>query len=309
MMGGTINVKSTPGEGTAFRVEIPLELPKELGSTKPLPELESLNVLIADDDKDCCEHAALLLKKFGLNAKWVLSGNEAVKVLRNAHDDGDDYDVCFIDWRMPDMDGIETTRRIRHYLGPETLIIIISAYDWGPIEQQAREAGANAFISKPFFASSLYNTLLSATHLGSVTIQNSSDMEQRYDFKGKKLLLAEDNDLNREIAVELLKMTGLQVDCAYNGQEALDMFQSSAPGQYSVILMDIQMPVMNGYQATEAIQASSRAEAATIPIIAMTANAFTEDVSTALACGMNGHLAKPIDPNVLYQTLMPYLQG
>ena len=270
-----------------------------------------------DDDRDTCEHAFLLLDKMGLRTRWVLSGAEAVKLVHESHECGDDYDVCFIDWKMPDMDGAETARRIRSEVGPDTLIIIISAYDWGPIEAEARASGVDAFIAKPFFASNLYNTLASMTR--SVTHPKAEVSEVRqtgvestapphYDFTGRRILLVEDNEFNREIAQEFLEMTGATVESAEDGSRAVELFTASKPGQYDIILMDVQMPVMDGYEATRSIRASEHPDAKSIPILAMTANAFSEDVAAAVASGMNGHIAKPIDVSVLYRLLDSHLR-
>ena len=242
----------------------------------------------------------------GVCVDWVLNGFAAVDKVKAALENGEGcYDVCFIDWCMPDLNGIETARRIREYVGPEALIIIISAYDWSEIEQQARAAGVNAFIAKPLFASSLYNTLLTVAQKGQLTAGETGREQIKYDFAGKKVLLAEDNELNAEIAVELLKLVGLEVDHAANGQEAVELFQQSAAA-YLMIFMDIQMPVMNGYEAARIIRNSDAAAAQSIPIIAMTANAFRDDVQAALDAGMNGHIAKPIDVDILYKTISEY---
>lgn len=305
LMGGGITVKSREGEGTEFTVELPFGL-----SGRRTPQdfagLDPLKVLVADDDRGTCEHASLLLEKMGLRTRWVLSGGEAVECILRAHEHGDDYDVCFIDWKMPDMDGVETARRIRREVGPDTLIIIISAYDWAPIERQAREAGVDAFIPKPFFASTLYDTLLSVTRRISPKA-GAGVSGEHYDFSGKCVLLVEDNAFNREVAQEFLEMTGAAVECAENGQEALEKFTSSEPGRYALILMDVQMPVMDGYEATRAIRASAHASAKNVPILAMTANAFNEDIAAATEAGMNGHLAKPIDVPALYRLIASHL--
>ena len=304
LMGGTIHVKSKLGEGSSFAVELPFAIPEQSRSLERKRELDALDILVVDDDRDVCEYASLLLCRMGMTVSFALSGEEAVNRVIAAHDDGKDYDVCLIDWRMPGMDGIEVTRRIRQTVGPDVLLIIITAYDWTSIEASAREAGANGFISKPLFASSLYDTLLNVSGHDKPETNPASPV---VDLTGHNVLLAEDNDLNREIAEELLKAQGLSVDCAKNGQVAVDMFRASVPGTYGAILMDIQMPVMDGYQATATIRALNRPDAAGIPIIAMTANAFSEDVSAASAAGMNGHIAKPIDTALLYQTLARYL--
>lgn len=316
LLGGTIFVKSEEGRGTEFTVELPFGLSgRQLEKGKG--ELEPLKVLVVDDDYDTCEHACLLLDKMGLRTRWVLSGAEAVKVVQESHVSGDGYDVCFIDWKMPDMDGMETVRRIRNEVGPETLIIIISAYDWGAIEEKARAIGVNGFIAKPFFASNLYNTLTSLTRRTApkreieVSAPPESETEtahQHYDFTGKHILLVEDNEFNREVAQEFLEMTGATVESAENGSEGVALFTASETGQYDIILMDVQMPVMDGYEATRAIRASVHPDANSIPILAMTANAFNEDVAAAVAAGMNGHIAKPIDVTALYRLLATHFK-
>ena len=268
-------------------------------------------VLVVDDDLDTCEYAALILRRMGIAAKWVLTAREALDQVVDAHERGNGYDVCLIDWKMPEMDGIEATRRIREVVGPETLIIIITAYDWTSIEQRAREAGANAFLSKPLFSSALYHTLstVSQKKPASAAAELEPGTEgQAPSLRGRHVLLVEDNDLNREITEEILKMKGVSFTCAENGQIAVDIFTASAPGTFDAILMDIQMPVLDGYAATAAIRASHSPESQAIPIIAMTANAFHEDVVSALSAGMNSHISKPIDPECLYQVLIASLR-
>ena len=262
-------------------------------------------MLIADDDQDSCVHTSLLLQKMGILAQWVFTGAACVEEVRSAHRAGEDYDVCLIDWRMPDLDGVEVTRRVRELVGPDTTIIIITAYDWTAIEPKARAAGANAFLSKPVFASSLYTALLS---VAGADTASACPAAARPDLAGRHVLLVEDNDLNREISTELLQMAGITVDCAGDGQQALDLFLAQGE-RYDLILMDVQMPVMDGYQATRAIRASGRPGARTVPIVAMTADAFHEDVVRASEAGMNSHLAKPIDPELLYQTLAAAVAG
>lgn len=311
LMGGTISVKSEQEKGTTFTVELDFDIPEAADRLQSpnQQKLESLKVLIADDDQDSCVHASLLLKNLGIVSNWVLTGMNCVEAVRVAHQNGEDYDVCLIDWKMPDLDGIEVTRRVREFVGPDTLIIIITAYDWSSIEKSAREAGANAFLSKPIFASTLYNTLLSVTRMDKVAhLAEDNSASQRPELAGRRVLLVEDNLINREIAQELLKMTGMIVDYAENGQEAIEMFLANGDS-YDAILMDIQMPVMDGYQATQAIRASDQPAAKTIPIIAMTADAFHEDVVKATAAGMNGHLAKPIEAALLYRTLVEHMKS
>lgn len=305
LMGGTISVKSTVGKGTAFAVELDFDIPED--ECRPLPkppELESLKVLVVDNDRESCVHTALLLKNMGMQSDYVFSGEECLRKIRSAHQVGNNYDVCLIEWKMPDLDGVEVTHRIRKLVGPDTTVVVISAYDWSVIEKNAIAAGANAFLSKPIFASTLYNTMLSATGQGKAgKLTNTMIPTRREKLAGHRVLLVEDNEFNREIAVELLKMTDITVDCAVNGKEGLEKFLSDCE-YYDLILMDVQMPVLDGYKATEAIRKSSHPRAQTIPIFAMTADAFHEDVVKASAAGMSGHLAKPIDPEVLYQMLV-----
>lgn len=305
IMDGTIEVESQEGAGTTFMVDLPFGVSKV--DKKTAAEMEEMRVLVVDDDNDTCEHAAVLLKGMGVNVDWALNGFEAIEKVRSAcEDDGRCYDVCFIDWCMPELDGIETARRMRRYVGPDVLIIIISAYDWSGIEEQAKAAGVNAFIAKPFFASNLYNTLLTVSRkpeLGFSAVGN----KETYDFGGKKVLLVEDNELNMEIASELLKFVNLQVEHAENGKVAVDIFRNSKEKEYALIFIDIQMPLMNGYDAARCIRSSEHPAAGTIPIIAMTANAFNDDVQAAFDAGMNGHLAKPIDVEVLYKTIARYI--
>ena len=305
IMDGTIEVESQEGAGTTFMVDLPFGVSKV--DKKTAAEMEEMRVLVVDDDNDTCEHAAVLLKGMGVNVDWALNGFEAIEKVRSAcEDDGRCYDVCFIDWCMPELDGIETARRMRRYVGPDVLIIIISAYDWSGIEEQAKAAGVNAFIAKPFFASNLYNTLLTVSRkpeLGFSAVGN----KETYDFGGKKVLLVEDNELNMEIASELLKFVNLQVEHAENGKVAVNIFRNSKEKEYALIFMDIQMPLMNGYDAARCIRSSEHPAAGTIPIIAMTANAFNDDVQAAFDAGMNGHLAKPIDVEVLYKTIARYI--
>ncbi|WP_418666567.1 response regulator [Allofournierella sp.] len=306
LLGGSISVRSQLGQGTVFVVDLPLALSSQ---NKPLlyPSMDTLRVLVSDDNADDCAYASLLLKKFGVKAKWVLSGGEAVREIRTAHRRGKDYDICLIDWKMPDMNGIETARQIRAIVGPDTLIIILTAYDYSEIEAPAREAGVDLFLSKPLFASSLYNTLMAATKLGQALPRPASLVKPTL-LAGHHILVAEDNELNLEIAVELLKMAGARVSCVRSGQEAVEWFCSPLGRSCGLILMDIQMPGMDGYQATRAIRRSSAANASAIPIIAMTANAFQEDVAAALEAGMNAHISKPIDVSALYRTLEAVLK-
>lgn len=302
LMGGYIHVKSAPGEGTTFTVELPFQQ-SDIDFQPLQPEiLKSLYVLVVDDEQDICEHAMLLLEKMKIRAEWVLSGIEAVEQVIMAQEAGCGFDVCFIDWKMPDMDGVETTRKIREQVGPDTPIIIISAYDWSEIEEEARAAGVNAFISKPMFQSSIYNILVSVTN-GAFGMTESRSGSTGHSLDGKHLLIAEDNLLNLEIIVTLLKMNGATVESVRNGQEAVDRFLQTEPEHFDAILMDIQMPGMDGCEATRVIRSCGRPDARRIPIIATTANAFAEDIVTVIAAGMDAHIGKPLDINQLCSIL------
>ncbi len=309
LMGGTLSVRSEPEKGSVFTAELDFDIAE---AARQVPAhtpqaLEALKVLVADDDRDCCIHTSLLLQNLGILSRWVLTGEACVEEVLAAHRTGEDYDVCLIDWKMPDMDGIEVTRRVREFVGPDTTIIIITAYDWSAIEAPAREAGANAFLSKPIFASTLYNTLLSLTGIEKA-VRTGSARSARPALSGRRVLLAEDNELNREIAVELLQMAGMEVVCAGNGQEAVETFLKEGDS-LDLILMDVQMPLMNGYEATKTLRKSGHPRAGSVPIVAMTADAFHEDVVKAAEAGMNEHLAKPIDPERLYQTIEELMRG
>ena len=308
LLGGSISVTSHLGEGTTFTVELPFSLADEPQRAIKYPVMAQLKVLITDNDPDDGAYTALLLERFGISAKRVLSGQEAVDEIRAAHEAANEYDVCLIDWQMPAMDGLETIRQIRAIVGPDTLIIIITAYDYSQIEMEAREAGANLFLAKPLFASSLYNSLLSAAGSERIVSDQAAEEAVQELLFGRKVLLAEDNDLNGEIAEELMRMAGAQVHWVKDGKAAVEWFLSPAGRVCDAILMDIQMPGMDGYQAARAIRSAPRDNAAHIPIIAMTANAFQEDVTAALEAGMNAHIAKPVDVAHLYQVLGDYME-
>lgn len=306
MMGGDIKVESRLGEGSRFTVAIYLKL--QDGEEVHYEKFVNLPVLVADDDELSLESCCNILNELGMKAEGVSSGTEAVEQVVLKHDQNRDYFACIIDWKMPDMDGISVTREIRRKVGADVPIIIISAYDWSDIEQEARAAGANAFISKPLFRSRLAKIF--QTILGEEERKESSlyfeDLES-IDLTGHRALLVEDNELNTEIAVEILNMTGLTVECASDGMEAVDKITECADGYYDIIFMDIQMPKMNGYDAARAIRAMDRNYCKRIPIIAMTANAFAEDVLAAKTVGMNEHIAKPLDMKVLVKSLKKWI--
>lgn len=306
MMGGDIKVESEPGKGSRFTVFMYLKL-QDL-EQKPCEQFIDLDVLVADDDEMSLESCCGILNDLGMRAQSVSSGEEAVERVIQQHARNQDFFACIIDWKMPEMDGIATTRAIRKAVGRDVPIIIISAYDWSDIEQEARAAGANAFISKPLFRSRLAKTFSSL--LGQEEQKEPIPpvvLLEDLNLTGRKVLLVEDNELNAEIATEVLQMTGLAVELARDGMEAVDMMAEVQDGYFDLIFMDIQMPKMNGYDATRAIRAMDRHYCKQVPIIAMTANAFAEDVQAAKTVGMNEHIAKPLDMTVLTNTLKKWL--
>ena len=302
MMGGTIEVRTEQGKGTEFIVRLPLRIQSEQRSIEKIADLEDLKALVVDDDFNTCDSVTKMLVKVGMRSEWTLSGKEAVLRARQSMELGDAFHAYIIDWRLPDMNGIEVTRQIRS-MGDDTPIIILTAYDWSDIEVEARAAGVNAFCAKPLFMSDIRETLMAAIGQKQTGAEDRILPEAGPDFRGRCILLVEDNELNREIAEELLKQYGFLVDIAENGAEAVEKVKNSAPGTYDLVLMDIQMPVMNGYEATEQIRALEDPALAKIRILAMTANAFDEDRKQALKCGMDGFLSKPIVMEELIRTL------
>ena len=302
MMGGTIEVQTAQGKGTEFIVCVPMRAQTEQRPVEKITELEGLKALVVDDDFNTCDSVTKMLVKVGMRAEWTLSGKEAVLRARQSIEMSDAYHAYIIDWRLPDMNGIEVTRRIRS-LHDDTPIIILTAYDWSDIEVEAKAAGVTAFCSKPMFMSDLRETLMSALGQKQTDAAQGLLPEKNADFKGKQILLVEDNELNREIAQEILREYGFRVDTAENGAVAVEKVCTAAPGSYDLVLMDVQMPVMDGYTATRKIRALDDPAQAKIPILAMTANAFDEDRCNALESGMNGFLSKPIVISDLVQEL------
>ena len=302
MMGGTIKVQTAQGKGTEFIVCVPMRAQTEQRPVEKITELEGLKALVVDDDFNTCDSVTKMLVKVGMRAEWTLSGKEAVLRARQSIEMSDAYHAYIIDWRLPDMNGIEVTRRIRS-LNDDTPIIILTAYDWSDIEVEAKAAGVTAFCSKPMFMSDLRETLMSALGQKQTDAAQGLLPEKNADFKGKQILLVEDNELNREIALEILREYGFRVDTAENGAVAVEKVSTAAPGSYDLVLMDVQMPIMDGYTATRQIRALDDPARATLPILAMTANAFDEDRRNALESGMNGFLSKPIVIGDLVQEL------
>ena len=293
MMGGTIEVLTEQGKGTEFIVRLPFRIQSEHQRIEKIAELEGLKALVVDDDFNTCDSVTKMLVKVGMRSEWTLSGKEAVLRARQSMEMGDAFHAYIIDWRLPDMNGIEVTRQIRS-LGDDTPIIILTAYDWSDIEVEARAAGVTAFCAKPMFMSDIRDTLMTAIGQKQAEAEAEILPTAGSDFRGKCILLVEDNELNSEIAAEILNEYGFLVDTAENGAEAVEKVKNSKPGNYDLVLMDVQMPVMNGYEATKQIRALDNPALAGITILAMTANAFDEDKKKALECGMDGFLSKPI---------------
>ena len=309
MMDGKINVRSIKGIGTEFTVDVKLGISEEEKlrhhQKKQNYNFSHLKTLVVDDDVAVCESAVVTLKEMGVTAEWVDSGRKAVDRVSMLWAQGRYYDMILIDWKMPEMDGLETARRIRSIVGPEVTIIIMTAYDWVSIEHEAKLAGVNLLMSKPMFKSALVSAFTKA--LGEKEEEARRPDTEDYDFTGRRVLLAEDNAINTEVAVMLLESKGFAVDTAENGLRALELFSKSPTGYYDAILMDIRRPLMDGLTAAANIRHLSNQDAGTIPIIAMTANAFDEDIEKSRAAGMDAHLAKPIDPGRMYQTLYDFI--
>ena len=300
MMGGNVKVESQIGKGSIFTVEIPFEVANENQSI--FVDHRDIKALIVDDDKDTCEHLSILMNKVHVDSNWAINGADAVELAKKSREDGRVYDVCFIDWKMPDMDGIETTRRIRKELDKDVTVILITAYDVMEIEEEALAAGADKVIGKPLFESTIQEVLDMVEHK-----QPDEVKEEIPSFAGKRILVVEDNMINMEIACELLEMTGAIIDPAYDGQEAIHKFEWEPEGFYDLVMLDIQMPNINGYEAAELIRKIPRDDAKKVPILAMTANVFSSDIEKCLASGMTGHISKPIDMQKLYNELKKVL--
>ena len=304
MMGGVITVQSEKDKGSEFRVELSLKLQDTQKNAVQIKELEGLRALVVDDDCDSCESVTRMLKQIGIQAEWTTSGKEAVYRAKSANNEGVPYHTYIIDWQMPELSGIETCRRIRAAAGCDISIIILTAYDWTDIEEEAKQAGVTAFCAKPLFMSDLKSALLAVNNPGEKKEESSWT---QMDFAGKRVLVVEDNELNREIAQAILEDTGFTVDTAPDGSDAVEIMRQVEEYHYDAILMDVQMPVMDGYEATRTIRALSRKDVKALPIIAMTANAMEEDKEAALKNGMTAHIAKPLNINLFLDILGKYL--
>ena len=306
MMNGKISVESKVGEGSTFEVEITLKLQNIEKNAEQLKELDGLRALVVDDDFNICDSVSKMLKQIGMRAEWTTSGREAAYRAKLAYEEGDSYHTYIIDWQMPEISGVETTRKIRSAVGNEAPIIILTAYDWTDIEEDAKEAGVTAFCAKPLFMSDLKSALLAANNLA--CRDDKVDIWTLDDFSGKRILLVEDIELNREIAEVILEEAGFEVESAPDGTDAVDMVKKSEEYYYDAILMDVQMPIMNGYEATRTIRNLSRQDVKNLPIIAMTANALEEDKEAAIKNGMTAHISKPLDIAVFMDVLGQYLK-
>ena len=300
-MEGSLNITSELDKGTEVSLTFDFEKAVEQEMDMVLP---SWNMLVVDDDELLCRTAIDTLKAIGINADWVLSGEKAIELVTQHHQKRDDYQIILLDWKLPGMNGIQVAKEIRRNLGDEVSILLISAYDWSEFEAEAREAGISGFISKPLFKSTLYHAL--RQYMDAET-ENDQTLNHNIDLSGRRILLAEDNELNWEVAKELLSDLGVELDWAEDGQICLDKFQRSPEGYYDAILMDIRMPHMTGYEATKAIRGLNHPNALSVPIIAMSADAFSDDIQHCLECGMNAHIAKPIDVIVLTRILKRFL--
>ncbi|QIX94005.1 response regulator [Enterocloster clostridioformis] len=288
-MEGTIDIQSEPDKGTEFLLTFDFEKAAAMNMDMVLP---SWNMLVVDDDELLCRTAMDALKSIGIKAEWTLSGEKAIELVNEHHKRREDYQIILLDWKLPGMNGIQVAKEIRHNLGDEVPILLISAYDWSEFESEAREAGISGFISKPLFKSTLYYAL--RQYMG-IETENGQTLNPNIDLSGRRILIAEDNELNWEVANELLSDLGVELDWAEDGQICLDKFQKSPEGYYDAVFMDIRMPHMTGYEATKMIRGLKHPDALSIPIIAMSADAFSDDIQHCLECGMNAHIAKPID--------------
>lgn len=303
ILGGTISVQSEPGKGTAFGVDLTFEKAPQPMNTDSY-HFDAVNALVVDDDISTCEYIRMLFNRCGAKCAAVTSGEDAIKAVTLAMEEREEYTVCLVDWQMPGMDGIETIKCLRNIVGEKLPIIILTAYDFSELAGQVAEIGVNRFISKPLFQSSLFDLL---TNISGELPERHVKRNESINFGGVRVLLAEDNEMNMEIAKRILESAGLVVDGVWNGMEVVETFEKSPAGTYKLILMDVHMPLMDGHQATRTIRASSHPEAKTIPIIAMTADAFAEDVAESSASGMNDHISKPIDIPTLFETLKKYI--
>ena len=307
MMNGKISVESELGKGSTFTVELSLKLQDNEKNSVQIRELEGLRSLVVDDDLNTCDSVSKMLRQIGMRAEWTTSGREAAYRAKLADEEGDPYHTYIIDWQMPELSGVETARRIRQSVRGDVPIIILTAYDWTDIEEEAKQAGVTAFCAKPLFMSDLKAALLSANHLADKKDGEAAPWTLA-DFGGRRILLVDDVELNREIAEVILTEAGFVVEMAPDGTDAVAMVENSEEGYYDAVLMDVQMPIMDGYEATRTIRKLPREDVKNLPIIAMTANALEEDKAAALKNGMNAHLSKPLDMGTFIALLQKFVK-
>jgi CheY-like chemotaxis protein len=306
LMNGNIRVESKKGEGSTFVVTVTLmnsDRKGNEGNEEIRPQ--DMSVLIVDDDPIACEHAQLVLEKAGISSEIAASGAQAIEMVRLRHARRDPYNLILVDWQMPEMDGVEATRQIRSIVGNDTAIIILTAYRWDDILEEALEAGVDSFLAKPLFAATVIEEFKEAFKKKNVDI---TVLKNKAELKGRRVLLAEDVEINAEIMVMILTSKEIESELAVNGKIAVDMFAEHEPGYYDAVLMDMRMPELDGLEATRTIRAMDREDAKKIPIIALTANAFDEDVQRSLQAGLNAHLSKPVQPEALFETLESLIQ-
>ena len=300
-MNGTIEVESEKDVGTTFTVTVTLldsNHKAELGEEEGIPHPHEMCVLVIDDDPIACEHAQIILGQVGISCEKAMTGLDGLELVKMRHVRREPYDLILVDLKMPGLDGVETTRLIRQAVGNETPIIILTSYNWEDVMEEAKEAGVDSFVAKPLFAGSVMDEFREAFKK-----KNAKLIGKTVDLKGRRVLLAEDVAVNAEIMIMVLSMREMEVEHAENGRIAVEKFAASEPGYYDAILMDMRMPEMDGLEATYAIRAMDRLDAKTIPIIALTANAFDEDVQRSMQAGLNAHLSKPVEPEALFETL------
>ena len=306
LMHGTIEVETEKGKGTEFIVRANFKIAQDEDKDFSITELQGIHALVVDDDFDACDGVAKMLTTFGMRPSWTMSGKEAVLRTKHSSEMGEEFGLYVIDWKLPDLGGIEVVRQIRRLVGDKPVVILMTAYDWISVKEEALAAGVNSFCNKPVFRSELHQTLVNAVGR---QIQTEKQQEDISDLAGKKILLVDDIDVNREIGTAILEMAGFEVETAVNGKDAVETLTSKGAGYYDVVLMDVQMPIMGGYEATQKIRALDDKKLAAMPILAMTANAFDEDRKAAFDAGMNGHIAKPIDVSKLMDELKKVLRN
>jgi CheY-like chemotaxis protein len=300
MMNGSISVKSKKGEGSVFTVVVTLKNCDHEVMSIDHVNLRDISVLVVDDDPIACEHARFVLDEAGIKADTSTSGEEALQMLEVKHAKHEPYNLVLLDWKMPNMDGLEVATKIRERYDNETTVIILTSYNWDEIMDEALHIGVDSFLAKPLFASNVIDEFERIARRNNMGLFKE---KKRAELAGRRILMAEDMEINAEIMIDIMSLEDVEVDHAENGKRAVEMFEESEIGKYSAILMDVRMPVMDGLEAAAAIRALPRPDAKTIPIIALTANAFDEDVQRSMQAGLNAHLSKPVQPEVLYETL------